>query len=85
MSYQTHLRNTHKLSIEDVKKYVPERKNKDPVWGKRPCPFPDCERTKKGKEIGRIKEMRAHLKTTQGGHQCSSEEIEELIKQILSG
>lgn len=83
-AYQAHLSNVHKLKGEDAAKYFPEKKNKDPVWGKRSCPFPDCVRAAPGKEIGRKHEMVAHLTTKRGGHQCTPEEIEELIQQILS-
>ena len=80
---QTHLRETHKLGRADVKKHLPELKYREPVWGKRLCPFPDCRRAAPGKEIGRKTEMEAHLKTKAGGHQCNPEKIQELIKEIL--
>jgi hypothetical protein len=37
-----------------------------------------------GKEIGRIAEMRAYLKTPQGGHECTPEEIKDFTQEILS-
>jgi hypothetical protein len=82
--YQAHLRDVHRLSGKDAAKYIPEKKNKDPVWGKRSCPFPDCVRAAPGREIGRKSEMEAHLKTARGGHQCTPEQINDLIQQILS-
>ena len=84
-SFKVHLRGTHKMSAADVAKYVPEKKFRDPVWGKRSCPFPDCPRAAPGNEIGRKSEMEAHLKTAQGGHKCTPEKIKDLIDQILSG
>jgi hypothetical protein len=37
-----------------------------------------------GNEIGRIAEIRAHLKTPQGGHECMPEEIKDFTQEILS-
>lgn len=73
------------MSAEGAAKYFPEKKFRGPVWGKRSCAFLDCPRAALGKEISRKSEMKAHLKTAQGGNKRTPEKIKDLIEQILSG
>jgi hypothetical protein len=56
-SYQMHLRDTHKLSGQDVARYVPVSAARAFTWGKRKCSFDDCSR-----ETTRKQYMEAHLK-----------------------
>jgi hypothetical protein len=66
-----HLRDTYKLSGQDVAQYVPLSAAQVFTWGKRQCPFDDCsgETTKK-------QYMEAHLKNAKmEGHGLSDEGV----------
>jgi hypothetical protein len=56
--YFTHLRYTHTVNLDDMKQYFPEKRVE--WWGKRKCPFPDCQRPEQ--EYGRPRELVDHFK-----------------------
>ncbi|KAK0103826.1 hypothetical protein ONS95_005825 [Cadophora gregata] len=83
-AYSKHLAATHKLRGADLKQYVPQRTHRDPVFGKRSCPFPDCARAAPGKEFEAKKKLEGHLRSKIGGHECTDDEIEKLISDMLA-
>ena len=72
ISYQMHLRDTHRLSAQGVARYVPVSAARAFTWGKRKCPFDDCSR-----ETTRKQYIEAHLEKNakNEGHGLSDEEV----------
>jgi len=75
-----HLRDTHKLSGQDVARYVPVSAARAFTWGKRKCPFDDCSR-----ETTRKQYMEVHLgkDAKNGGHGLSDKEIARVVREVM--
>jgi hypothetical protein len=75
-----HLRNTHKLSGQDVTRYVPVSAARAFTWGKRKCPFDDCSR-----ETTRKLYIEAHLKKNAKikGYGLSDEEVARKMREVI--
>ena len=81
--YYAHLRYIHKLASDNIKEYMPEGREKL-RWGKRKCPFPDCnpERVFK-QQRDLINHLRAREHRKMPGHGMSAEEAESKVQEML--
>lgn len=83
VGFRQHLKLTHHLSADARKEYIPKSAYRGPIFGKRSCPFQDCERAAPGRELDKRSRLEDHL-TARGIHGLTPEEAKKMIDDMLN-
>lgn len=80
-AYNSHLVETHRLSMEQVAQYKVATKQEKPTFGLRACPHQDCSHLdRKRKRL----ELESHLRSrVKGGHGLTADEATKMVDDML--